>query len=267
MTDSFDLLAETDRVTDLVRSASRRSLGWYRRPLTVENKVSAGFDPVTAADRAVEDELRAALAERFPTHTIFGEERGETGPASRFRWTIDPIDGTRAFMTGQPMWGTLCGLQIDGEPVAGWMHQPVLDETHVATPAGGQVLFGPRGAGDARPLRSSGTTDLAASTLLCTHPDMFAPGPESAAFARLTAAVRLVRFSGDCVNYGLLAAGHADLVVENDLAPYDILPLIPIVRASGAVIAAPDGETPLAGGYVIAAATKELFDAAREVLG
>ncbi len=266
MTDDIDFAVDTDGVTALVRTASRRSLDWYRQPLTIENKLTEGFDPVTVADRAVEDELRAALAARFPTHTIFGEERGETGPASRFRWTIDPIDGTRAFMTGQPMWGTLCGLQIDDEPVAGWMHQPVLDETHVATPAGGQVLFGPPGKGEVRPLRCSGLTDLGAATLLCTHPDMFARGPEADGFARLAAATRLVRYSGDCVNYGLLAAGHADLVVENDLAPYDILALIPIVRAAGAVIATPDGATPLAGGCVIAAASQDLFDAARDLL-
>jgi myo-inositol-1(or 4)-monophosphatase len=95
---------------------------------------------------------------------------------------------------------------------------------------------------------------------------MFAPGPQADGFAQLADAVRLVRYSGDCVNYGLLAAGHVDLVVENQLAPYDILALIPIVRASGAVIASPEGETPVEGGYVIAAATPELWEAARQQL-
>ena len=266
MSDTFDVDACVHRITALVRTASRRSLDWYRTPIAVENKHGSGFDPVTEADRAVEDQLRAGLAELFPRHTIFGEERGETGPPGRYRWTIDPIDGTRAFVAGQPMWGTLLGLQADGEPIAGWMHQPVLDETYVATPAGGTVLFGDPADGRAQPLRSSAVTAVDEAIVLCTHPSMFAPGPEADGFGRLDAAARMVRYSGDCVNYGLLAAGHVDLVVENQLAPYDIIPLIPIVRASGAVIGDPDGRTPIGGGYVIAAATPELDAAARELL-
>ena len=266
MSDPIDIDAHADAVTAAVRAASRRSLRWYRKTVAVENKEAEGFDPVTEADRAVEDELRASLGKLFDDHTIFGEERGESGPNSRHRWTIDPIDGTRAFISGQPMWGTLCGLQLDGEPIAGWMHQPVLDETHIATPSGGSVIFGDPASGVSRPLRASDTTELGDAILLCTHPEMFAPGPQADGFARLADSVRLVRYSGDCVNYGLLAAGHVDLVVENQLAPYDILALIPIVRASGAIIASPTGETPVEGGYVIAAATPELWEAAQQRL-
>ena len=254
-----------EEVTRLVRDASRRSLGWYRRPIAVENKQAVGFDPVTEADRAVEDELRAGLLARFPDHAVFGEERGLSGSGS-YRWTIDPIDGTRAFVTGQPMWGTLVGLSIDDVPVAGWMHQPVLDETHVATASGGRLVIGDPDAGDVHQLAASTVTELADAVVLCTHPDMFAPGPEADAFARLTRSVRMVRYSGDCANYGLLAAGHADLVVENGLAPYDILALIPIVESSGAVISDPAGRSPIDGGYVVAAATPQLHAAALELL-
>lgn len=268
MSGRFNVEACVDEVTALVRTASRRSLDWYRKPLAVENKADSGFDPVTEADRAVEDELRAALTELFPGHAIFGEERGATG-SGRFRWVIDPIDGTRAFISGQPMWGTLVGLQVDGEPIAGWMHQPAVDETHVATPRGGRVIFGDPAASAgsvSRPLRSSGCADLASAILLSTHPDMFAPGAEADGFARLGAAVRLVRYSGDCANYGLLAEGQVDLVVENQLAPYDIIPMIPIVRSSGALITNAAGGLPVDGGYVIAAATAQLHDAARRLL-
>lgn len=263
----FDVDAHESAVTSLVRRASRRSLDWYRRPLAIENKADDGYDPVTEADRAVEDEIRAALSGLFPDHAILGEERGETG-SGPIRWTIDPIDGTRAFVTGQPMWGTLLGLQIDGEPVAGWMHQPVLDETHVATPTGGRLVFGDPEAptSESRPLAASGETELSRAVLLCTHPDMFDPGAQADGFARLDAAIRMTRYSGDCANYGLLAAGHVDLVVENGLAPYDIIPLIPIVESSGAVITDPTGASPVDGGYVVAAATPELHAAVLEVL-
>ena len=258
---TFDIEADAEAITELVRRASRRSLDWYRQPMAIDNKLATsdggGFDPVTAADRAVEDEIRAGLGELFPGHAILGEERGETG-AGPIRWVIDPIDGTRAFITGQPMWGTLLGLQVDGRPVAGWMHQPVLDETHIATPSGGRLMRN----GDTIPLRSTGTTELADAVLFCTSPDMFAPGAEAEAFADLSACVRLTRFSGDCVNYGLLAAGMVDLVVENQLAAYDIIPLIPIVEAAGGIITDLAGQSPVDGGFVVAAATPELHQAA-----
>jgi histidinol phosphatase-like enzyme (inositol monophosphatase family) len=257
----LDLEHYEAQITALVRSASRLSLNWYRRPMTVENKLTTGFDPVTAADRAVEDEIRAGLSQLFPDHAILGEERGETG-SGPYRWVIDPIDGTRAFISGQPMWGTLVGLQVRGEPVAGWMHVPVLDESYVATPAGGRLIQGEA----TRALAASDVTELSQAILLCTHPAMFAPGPQQDGFRRLEAGVRLSRYSGDCLNYGLLAAGQVDLVVENGLAPYDILPLLPIVAASGAVITDLDGNPPLQGGYVVAAATPSLHAAALAVL-
>lgn len=258
----FAIDEHRDEITEIVRRAGNRSLDWFRRPVTVENKrVDGDFDPVTEADRVVEDEIRSALMERFPDHAVMGEERGESG-SGRYRWVIDPIDGTRAFVSGQPMWGTLLGFEVDGVPVAGWMHQPVLDETHVATPAGGLLIRN----GTTTPLVTRSGVGLSDAIVMCTHPDMFAPGPEQEGFARLDAATRLVRYSGDCVNYGLLAAGHVDLVVENQLAPYDIIPLIPIVESAGAVITDLDGKPPLGGGYVVAAGSVELHEAALAVL-
>lgn len=275
---TFDIDEHAAAVTRLVRTASRRSLDWYRTALNVENKLakgqrlggapsagSDGYDPVTEADRAVEDDIRAALGTRFPDHAIFGEERGETG-SGPIRWTIDPIDGTRAFVTGQPMWGTLVGLQVDGVPIAGWMHQPVLDETHVATPRQAALIYGDPDDARSEPLGVSSTTDLVTAVVLCTHPEMFAPGEQADRFARLAEAVRMVRYSGDCANYGLLASGLVDLVVENGLAPYDIIPLIPIVEAAGGVVTDPEGRSPVDGGYVVAAATPELHAVALEVL-
>jgi myo-inositol-1(or 4)-monophosphatase len=248
----FDIGPHVDAVTDMVRAASTRSLDWYRRLDRIDNKDADGFDPVTAADRAVEEDLRSRLAERFPDHAIMGEEFGLTGEGP-FRWTIDPIDGTRAFITGQPMWGTLLGFQVGDEPVAGWLHVPVLGETYV-----GHQSCRFMTAEETREVAVSTTTELGDAVVLCTHPDMFAPGEQADAFGRVAETAKMVRYSGDCVNYGLLAMGLADSVIENGLAAYDIIPLIPIVRAAGGIVTDLEGNTPMEGGYVVASATEEL---------
>ncbi|MDH4278751.1 MAG: hypothetical protein OEW83_11795 [Acidimicrobiia bacterium] len=266
-----------DATTRLIVESSRTALDWFRpgaRPgprrgtaLAVDNKRAAGFDPVTEADRAVERLIRDGLADLFPGHAITGEEFGISGDG-RYRWFIDPVDGTRAFVTGQPMWGTLVGLTVDGEPVAGWMHLPVLDETYIGVD-GATRLLPPADADGHReivPLSTTGTTSPAEAMLLCTHPSMFAPGPELERFEALADTVKMVRFGGDCMNYGLLASGDADLVVENQLQTYDILPLIPIITGAGGVVTDLQGRPPHDGGYVVAAATPELHAAALATL-
>ncbi len=259
-----------EEVTALVRTASELALEWFRRPLLIENKAGGGdaalglFDPVTAADRAVEDTLRAALLERFPRHQVYGEERGRTGApdaAGVYRWVIDPIDGTRAFVTGQPLWGTLLGLQCGDEVLGGWLHQPTSGHTYVAAGDTAVLHEGHRTV----PLATSGRTSPDQAVLLCTHPDMFV-GAESEAFERVRRSVRMTRFGGDCLNYGFLATGYADLVIEAQLQPYDIIPLIPLVERAGGIITDRDGRRPLAGGWAIAAASPELHQAALELL-
>ncbi|HEY3810953.1 MAG TPA: inositol monophosphatase family protein, partial [Acidimicrobiales bacterium] len=189
-------------------------------------------------------------------------EGGTTGPsAPSMTWVIDPIDGTKAFVSGMPLWGVLLGLVVDGRPVAGWCRQPYLDETFGAVD--GTAWLEHRGR--RQPLRTRATTDLARTTMYSTHPSMFAAPWEQAAFARLSTQVRLQRFGGDCYSYCMLAAGHVDLVVEARLQAYDILPLVPIVEAAGGVVTGWDGEVPLAGGFVIAAATRELHHQALQV--
>ncbi len=259
---SFEVEPHRDAITDLVCAASGRSLEWFRRPLQVDNKLDDGdFDPVTEADRSVEREIRAGLLELFPDHAVLGEEDGETG-SGRYRWVIDPIDGTRAFISGQPMWGTLVGLQIDEVPVAGWMHLPVLNETYIAIDGRAELVR----RDVTQPLQTSATTSLGDAIVMCTHPTMFVTDDEIAAFGRVADAARLVRYSGDCMNYGLVASGDADLVVENQLQPYDVIPLIPIIEAAGGVITNREGERPTTGGWAIAAATPELHAAALESL-
>jgi histidinol phosphatase-like enzyme (inositol monophosphatase family) len=209
---------------------------------------------VTEADRMTESFLRTQLSVLFPAVQIVGEEGGTTGPAGRARWVIDPIDGTRAYVSGMPLWGVLLGLIVDGRPVAGWCRQPYLDETFGAVDATAWL----ERAGWRRPLRTRPTTDLSAATMYSTHPSMFGAPWERAAFQALAGEVRLQRFGGDCYSYCMLALGQLDLVVEAGLQSYDIVPLVPIVEAAGGVVTGPDGEVPLGGGFVVAAATREL---------
>lgn len=259
----FDLASRLDELTDAFVGASRRSLEWFGRPLEVDNKAAAGFDPVTVADRSIEDLVREVISSRFPDHTIVGEERETILGTADVEWIIDPIDGTRAFITGRPMWGTLVGVSVAGTPIAGWMHLPVLDETYV----GFAGTTRRTSQGETVTVSTRAVSRLSDAVLMCTHPSMFETSQERQDFARVESAVRLGRFDGDCANYGLLAAGFGDLVIENQLQPYDIVPLIPIVEGAGGVITDRSGASPLAGGWVIAAATAELHAEAIALLG
>jgi histidinol phosphatase-like enzyme (inositol monophosphatase family) len=255
----IDLDRIDDVVSPLMVEAGRIAMRWFRAPVPVENKGgTAAFDPVTEADRTIEGFLRAELTRLFPGTEIIGEEAGTSGPAGRVSWTVDPIDGTKAYISGLPLWGVLLGLMVDGRPVAGWCRQPFLDETFGAAGNYGWLEH----AGSRCPLSTSGTTDLALASMYSTHPSMFVLPWEQEAFERLAGPAQVQRFGGDCYLYCLLASGHIDLVVEAGLQPYDIVPLIPIVRAAGGVVTGPEGEAPTSGGFVIAAATPELHDQA-----
>jgi myo-inositol-1(or 4)-monophosphatase len=159
------------------------------------------------------------------------------------------------------MWGTLLGFQEDGRPTAGWMHLPVLRETFVGHRSCRLIT-----AEGERSVTVSDTRRLERAVVLCTHPTMFAPGSQADAFARVAERVRMVRYSGDCLNYGLLAMGLVDSVIENGLAAYDIVPLIPIVEAAGGIVTDLDGHLPIDGGYVVASATEALHHATLELL-
>jgi myo-inositol-1(or 4)-monophosphatase len=259
----IDLAAAAAVVEPLLDAAAALALRWFRRELGVDDKGGAfGFDPVTEVDRGIETLLRAGLQARFPDHAIVGEEHGTSGPAgARAAWVIDPIDGTRAFVSGAPEWGTLVGLSVDGRPAAGWAEIPNLGERFAAV--GGEGWF--RREGQRRPLHARRRATVADAVLRCTHPAMFA-ADERAAFERLAARVRLQRWGGDCYSYCLLALGHVDLVVESSLQPYDIVPLIPIIESAGGLVTDLRGQPPLAGGLVVAAANPRLHEEALSIL-
>ncbi|WP_329520789.1 inositol monophosphatase family protein [Spirillospora sp. NBC_01491] len=261
-------LAGTEDVPDLLVRAGELALEWFRadpaRLGELDKGGPGGYDPVTEADRAVEGLLRAELSARFPGDRVVGEEAGASGPGTSGRtWLIDPVDGTKAFVSGVPLWGVLLGLSVGGEPVAGWLRQPYLRETFSAV--GGAGLF--EGPGLRSALRTRPTTSLGDAVMYSTHPGMFGTPAERAAFEKVAGAVRLQRFGGDCYSYGLLALGQLDLVVEASLEPYDVGALIPIVRAAGGVITGLDGTAPTGGGFVVAAATAELHAEVLDLIG
>lgn len=269
MSTASDRLPESERlravVEPLLDAAGELTLRWFRTVLDADDKGGEfGYDPVTVADRGVEDLLRDGLLEAFPEHQVTGEERGTSGAENaRHRWLIDPIDGTKAFVSGSPLWGILLGLVADGQAVAGWLHQPYLGETFAAVDGVATMRRG----GATVPLRTRSDSDLSSATMYSTFPGMFRDAGEQAAFARLGERVRLMRFGGDCYAYALLAMGLVDLVVEASLQAYDIVPIIPLVEAAGGVITDLDRRSPLDGGFVVAAANETVYEQALEVIG
>ena len=239
-------------------------LPYFRRRMSVDNKLgSAGFDPVTAADRAAERVMRKAIAETFPDHGIVGEEYPERRGAGRYTWVLDPIDGTRAFITGNPLWGTLIGLLEEGEPILGVMDQPYTRERFWGDGRRSSVRDA---TGKVRKLKTRACASLADAALGTTHPDLFASRGDAAAFSRLTKATRLTRYGGDCYGYCLVAAGHVDLVVEVGLKPHDIAALIPIIEGAGGVVTTWDGGPATRGGRIIAAGDARVHAEAMAVL-
>lgn len=243
----------------LVGEAGLLALRHFRQPMDVENKLGqGGFDPVTVADRGVEALIRGGLSEVWPDSPIQGEEEGFTPGASEWSWIIDPIDGTRAFISGVPQWGILLGLLHEGRPVGGIMRQPYLDETFVGGPSGAFLHRG----NTRLALATSARTSPGDAILYSTHPGLFTDPAERRGFDRVATAARMTRYGGDCYSYCLLAHGLIDLVIESSLQSYDIVPLVPIIEAAGGVVTGLDGTLPLAGGTVVAAANRELHAAA-----
>lgn len=226
-----ELAALADVAAACADAAAEVTTRFFRSPsLAVDSKSDAS--PVTAADRAAEAAVRAVLAARVPSHAVFGEEAGMTpggdneSEGSEFLWVVDPIDGTKSFITGKPLWGTLVALLHRGEPVLGLIDQPVLRERWLGL-KGTQTTF------NGEEVRTRACAQLADAYLYATTPHMFSGGEIEEAWARVRDEVRIPLYGCDCYAYGLLALGHADLVVEADLGPYDYLAIAPVVEGAG----------------------------------
>jgi inositol-phosphate phosphatase/L-galactose 1-phosphate phosphatase/histidinol-phosphatase len=225
----------------------------YRSALTVDTK--ADLSPVTIADRDAEAAMRAAIARAFPDHGIIGEEHGRERADAEFVWVLDPIDGTKSFITGKPLFGTLIALTRHGAPIVGVIDMPALDERWVGADDRATVMNG-------RPVHTRSCVDLAQAMLYATTPHMFR-GDDAAAFARLAGAVRHPLYGADCYAYALIAGGWSDLGVEAQLQPYDFCALVPVVEGAGGVMSDWQGRplTTASDGRVIACGDRRLLPA------
>lgn len=218
-------------------------------PVTDKGAAKAQFDPVTIADKSAEEAMRAVIERERPQDGILGEEFGEKLSSNGFKWVLDPVDGTRAFITGRHEWGSLIALEIDGQSVLGIMDQPVLRERFIGVNGQAELIS----SGYRTRLRARTCADVSDAVLCATHPDAYFSEAEQTAFRRVQRAVRMSRFGGDCYIFGTLALGFVDLIVESTFNRWDVSALIPIVQGAGGVISNWEGNSCADGGRILAA--------------
>jgi myo-inositol-1(or 4)-monophosphatase len=235
---------------------------FFRTSLGIEDKSRGGvFDPVTAADRAAEQAMRTLIRQKFPSHGVVGEEFAPERGDAEFVWVLDPIDGTKSFISGMPAWGTLIALTRAGHPVFGMVHQPFIGERFM----GDGVAATYRGPAGNRALMVRSCAGLAEAVLYTTSPRLMSTADRTA-FGKGEEAVRMSRYGGDCYSYCMLAAGHVDLVIETELKPHDVAALIPIISGAGGIITTWNGDGPESGGRIVAAGDRRTHAAALDLL-
>ena len=244
-----DHLKQANQIADQARE---KSLQWFRTPLEVLTKLDDS--PVTIADREVEYVIRELIKKQFPEHGIWGEEHGQSDMEAEQIWVIDPIDGTRSFISGSPLWGTLLANLYKNDAFIGLIDIPFTSERWVG--ARGTVT-----TYNGKECKTSQCVNVNDAVLLCTTPDIFTK-PEMEIFNRVSAQVRMRRFGGDCYAYGLLASGYADIVIESELQPYDYMALIPVIEGAGGCITDWQGNnlTLSSGTQVVASANRKLHN-------
>lgn len=256
MTVTDDDLVLAHRLAEAAGAAIRPH---FRRKLAVIDKGAAKgalYDPVTEADKGAEVAIRALLKTDRPEDGIVGEEYGSEAGSTGRNWVLDPIDGTRAFITGQPLWGTLIALAEGSRPVLGVIDQPILGERYIGCKGEAFLLFG----GKKTVLKTRDCTKLADAVVMTTHPWDYFTKDEAAAFRGVSDKARMSRFGGDCYAYAALAMGFVDLVIEANLKQWDVAALIPVVEGAGGVMCNWQGGACDMGGSVVAAASQDLMD-------
>ncbi len=255
-----ELLSLAHELADLSETAV---LKYFRKHVAVENKSLSGFDPVTHADKAAERIIAKTLKSRFPEHSLTGEEFGNVSGSSPYRWVVDPIDGTRAFIMGSPLWGTLIGLLEGNTPVLGIMNQPFTGERYWA---GEKASYMRVRQSKPQRIKTRACPRLADATLTTTHPDLFETEHQRDVHKALGRSVRMTRYGGDCYHFALLASGLIDAVFEAGVKSYDVVALIPIIERAGGCMTAWDGGPAVNGGNVIATGDPRLHEAALKLI-
>lgn len=245
-----ELVATAHELADVARVAT---LSHFRtRSLVAETKETHRFDPVTAADRLSEERMREVLARRRPEDGILGEEYGSVDGTSGLTWVLDPIDGTRSYLAGTPTWGVLISVRDAGGVLYGIIDQPYIGERFEGG-LGRALVKGPMGEAA---LGVRAARPLSQSLLFSTFPEVGTP-EEGAAFRRVAARAKLVRYGTDCYAYALIAAGQIDLVIEAGLQAYDVQAPIAVIEAAGGIVTDWQGRPALEGGQILAAASRE----------
>ena len=268
---AVDFAAFVDR---LAQVSGEVILPFFRTSIGAEDKSRGGvFDPVTEADRGAESAMRRLIAQTFPSHGVIGEEYGQDRADAEYVWVLDPIDGTKSFISGLPTWGTLIGLMHRGKPVYGMMAQPFTRERYFSDGSRSRLRTLAPGRGDTptgewvtRSLRARPCAKLAEATLMTTSPALIRGDADRAAYRRVEEQARLVRYGGDCYAYCALAGGFVDLVIETGLKPHDVVALEPIIVGAGGLMTTWEGESAAKGGRIIAAGDLRVYDEARRLL-
>jgi histidinol phosphatase-like enzyme (inositol monophosphatase family) len=233
---------------ELAAEAARVTLPLFRNEAAAENKAGEGaFDPVTEADRGAEAAIRRLIETRYPDHGVIGEEYGEDRPDAEHVWVLDPVDGTRAFIAGLPLWTTLIALRHAARPTVGVIAQPYLDEVFLGGPSGARLVS----RGSERTIRVRECPRLTEAVIATTDPDIFTP-PEFGAWTQVRAAARLARFGCDAYAYAMVAMGRIDMVAETGLKEWDWSALVPVVEAAGGQVTDWTGGPPSGDGRIIA---------------
>jgi myo-inositol-1(or 4)-monophosphatase len=260
MTHDFsDIRSVADAMADAAKDAI---LPFFRsQGLSAENKDAAGYDPVTKADKSAERAMRAVLEKRRPDDAVLGEEYGAQSGTTGLTWVIDPIDGTRGFLSGTPTWGVLIAVSDETGPIFGMIDQPYIGERFVG--AGGLAeMTGPLGLSK---LKTRAPRELSQAIVFTTYPEV-GTTVEQKAFQAVASQAQLVRYGCDCYAYALLAAGQIDLVIEAGLNAYDIQAPIAVIEAAGGIVTDWRGQPAHNGGRALAAANPDIHRAALAIL-
>ncbi len=257
-----DTQAIFDTAAALADAARKITLQYFRsHGLDAETKETDRFDPVTIADRLCEEHMRAILAARRPQDAILGEEYGAKPGISGLTWVLDPIDGTRGFLSGVPTWGVLISLRDENGPIYGLIDQPFIGERFEGG-LGRAQTDGPLGA---RALKTRPARALKDAILYSTFPEV-GTASEATAFRRVSAQAKLTRYGTDCYAYALIALGQIDLVIEAGLQPYDVQAPIAVITAAGGIVTNWQGGPAHDGGQILAAANAQIHAEAMALL-
>jgi myo-inositol-1(or 4)-monophosphatase len=255
-----EMIALANRLADVGGAVIRP---YFRQRIDVVHKPGVhAFDPVTEADKGAERAMRELLARERPQDSILGEEFGEQMGSSGWRWVLDPVDGTRAFISGRHEWGSLIALEKDGVPLLGMIDQPVLGERFIGFGGSASLVQ----AGERSRLRTRACQRVEDAVLCATDPSAYFDGRQQSAFRRVTDRARMTRYGGDCYLFAALALGFVDLIIEANFQHWDVAPLIPLVEGAGGIITDWSGGSALPGKTILAAGDARVHDAAMRLL-